>query len=843
MSKKNVVTPKINWLCNVISPDGLHDYSVSASVPGCVHTDLLKAGIISDPFWRTEADNVQWIENCDVIYRGKFHLDSAFQKPALIFYGLDCYAEIELNGELLGKTDNMFVRHLFDAAEILKIGENILKIHFFSPVKAVEGKPPRSAAFTCERLYTRRIQCTYGWDWVARFVTMGIWRPVELIELTPDLLTDDGFGIENEGIYIYTKSLNRFGAQLCLKLDFQNISGSGTVKMEIAAPDGKTVWQKARRILAANDENRAELSEFIDIPHPELWYPAGYGEQPIYTLTCRVYNEENICTDERLQPFGIRTVELLETNDEPGSEWAELAEKIKNYEHLSHWDKNKISSRFCLLVNGVEIFCQGANWVPCEPFPSAESEDKIERLVELARAAGVNMLRVWGGGIVEKRAFYDACDRKGILVTQDFLMACGHYPEEDADFLNQLKREARASALALRNHPSLVWWSGDNENAVEGNENMPDYKGRRAALCAIGPVLQRLDPNRRFLPSSPYGGVPYASAVRGTTHNTQFLGEFFEWVRNADNNGQWHCYREYFDRYLDRFTAEQPAIGMPFVSSMRKFMEDEDIFGNDTSVSEYHTKNNPGLGEVTLYGYVDRLTKGIFGQYKDGEDRVNKMQLLHCEWIRLSMELFRRNAWYSSGILYWMWNDCWPAANGWSMVDYYAMPKPAFYSFMRCAKSVIASIVPDDGGKTKVYVSSIGAAQEVTGEMSIYKYNIVTGEESFKSSVKFSLKPDGAFSAFECEAIPLENDTVLLADVKTSLGNDRAFSLPAKRNYADMALGIGELEVIAEDELSVTVKAKKATPFAMLDRDGEIYRGFGEFMKADEIRRFEKIEI
>ncbi len=843
MKPKNVITPTIGWICDVISPDSLHNYTVPATVPGCVHTDLMNAGVVSDLFWRTEADNIQWIEKCDVIYTGEFRLESIPENPAFVFYGLDCYAKIELNGKFLGKTDNMFIRYTFDVNDCLIVGKNILKVHFYSPVNMVKDKPKRAAAFTAERLYTRRIQCTYGWDWVQRFVTMGIWRPIELVERRADLLTDDELGIKNEGIYIYTKSINSFGAQLSLKLNFQNVSGNGTVKMIITSPNGEAIWQKSRRILATTQPEKADITEIIDVPNPELWYPAGYGKQPIYTLNCYVYSEENICTDERVQHFGIRTVEIIETEDVPNSEWAKLAEKIKGYEHLSYWDKNEGSSRFCLLINGTQIFCQGANWVPCEPFPSNESKEKIERLVKLAKTAGVNMLRVWGGGIFENDAFYDACDREGILVTQDFLMACGNYPEEDPEFLAQLEREAKTAALALRNHPSLVWWSGDNENAVEGDENMAEYKGRKAALCAIGPVLEKLDTDRRFLPSSPYGGSPYASATRGTTHNTQFLGDFFGWVRNADKNGEWNGYREYFDRYLDRFTAEQPAIGMPFVSSLRKFMTDEDIFGDDTSVSEYHTKNNPGLGDITLYGYVDRLAKGIFGEYKDGADRVSKMQMLHCEWIRLSMELFRRNAWYSSGILYWMWNDCWSAANGWSIVDYYSMPKPAFYSFMRCAKPVIASIVPDDNGKTKVYISYNGAGDKLSGEISVYRYNTVTSKEDFKSEIKFVQNAGETQLVFECPSVPMTNDTVLIVDVKSTAGGDRAFSLPAMHRFADVSLDAGKITVISEDEESVTIRAEKATPFAMLDRDGEIYKGFGEFMKAGEIRKFEKQKI
>ncbi len=845
----------ITWTAHIFSPaggaDGAYDYTVPASVPGCIHTDLLSAGIITEPFRRDNADKVQWIENCDVTYTGTFAVDAVPEKCALVFHGLDCYCTVSLNGVKLGETDNMFVSHRFDVSSVLKAGENVITAAFRSPVREVEGLPKRGGAFTTERLYTRRIQCTYGWDWVARFVTMGIWRPAELVEEGADALTEDRrCGTGNDGIYVWTKDVNPFGAQVGLQLRFLDVTGDAWVHMTITAPDGKTVWTKKRRIMSTVfHHNTATITETADIPDPALWYPAGYGDQPLYTLTCTVYNKEEICIAEKVQPFGIRTVVILETEDAPDSDWAKKAKKLKEYDHLKEWDRNEGSSRFCLLINGVEIFCQGANWVPCEPFPSSETPEKIERLVHLAKLGGVNMLRVWGGGIFENDAFYTACDREGILVTQDFLMACGQYPEEDPAFRNQLYGEAFTAGVALRNHPSLVWWSGDNENAVAGDENMEQFSGKRAGQV-IGHMLEQVDPERRFLPSSPYGGVPYASGVRGTSHNTQFLGNFFGWVREAGANLEkgitrdekgWSGYREYFDRYLDRFTAEQPAIGMPFVSSLRKFMTDEDIFGDDTTISEYHTKNNPGLGAVTLYGYVDRMARGIFGEYTSGADRVKKMQWLHCEWIRLSMELFRRNAWYSSGILYWMWNDCWPAANGWSMADYYAQPKPGFYAFRRCAMPVIASVVPDEDGKTVVYLSHNGRpdghGDTAKGHLRLYRYNLVTGAEDCETMVSIA-QPAGVTGAvLSVPAIPMDRETVLLADVMTDAGRDRAFSLPPMHRYADMAFADTELTVLAEDRDSIMVRAEAAVPFAMVDREG-VWSGMGGFMKAGETQTF-----
>ena len=789
------------WQCRC-TDGGAHDYEIPATVPGCVHTDLQAAGILGDLYYRDNADSCQWVERCSVTYTRTFDIGEFEPNTYLTFDGLDVYCDVFLNGKRLGSCDDMFIKWSFCTDGILKKGTNTLTVAFRSPVKETENLPKRNGAFTTERLYTRRVQCTYGWDWVARFVTMGIWKDVHLDVRNPDRL---------ENVYVSTKSINRYSAQIMVSADFCDITGEAFAEFEILDPDGKTVYTKKRRLLSTQKgSTRTCIEEHIDIAEPRLWYPSGHGEQPLYTLK----------VGEREVRFGIRTVEILEIEDIPGSPEAEKAKEIKQYDHLIEWDKNEGSSSFILLVNGERIFCRGANWVPCEPFMPAETDEKIDRLVKLAKESNVNMLRVWGGGIFEHDAFYSACDREGILVTQDFLMACGTYPEEDDEFIRKLALEAEEAAYSLRNHPCLVWWSGDNENAVNGSENMAHYNGRRAALEGIGPVLKRLDPARRFLPSSPYGGVPYASAVRGTTHNTQFLGNFFAWVREGDFTD----YRAYFERYLARFTAEQPALGMPYVSSLRKFMTDEDIFGDDTSISEYHTKNNPGLGSVTLYGYAERMAEGIFGKFTSGKDRVKKMQLLQCEWIRLSLELFRRNMWFSSGIIYWMFNDCWPAANGWSMVDYYTAPKPAFYTFKRCASDVIGSVTEKDG-KITVAISNAGT-QSVWMNYRLYVYNIVTGEET---DIRNSGAPcpAGSVKTESCEKVPLDADHVLLLDLSNG---DRSFFLPLR--WADMHWKDSE-PIVEKYEDSYIVKATETIPVLLLDVEERLDKN-GMFLKKGE---------
>ena len=764
-----------------------------ATVPGCIHTDLQACGKIGDFYYRDESKTVQWIENCDVVYVREFDVPEPSPSAFLEFDGLDTYCDIYLNGSVIGEAHNMFVPHAFPVDGVLKRGTNRLEVRFRSPIREVEGKPGLHGAFTTERLHTRRIQCTYGWDWVDRFVTMGVFRDVRLVFRRPNTVA---------GVYVTTEEILPGSAQIKVAVSLSDFQNNGDrLSLSIADPDGKTVFEKSRVLLDPTVE------EWIDLPDAKLWYPNGYGEQPLYTLTVSTPAGETSVT------FGIRRITLRQLVDLPGSPESERCKQIQSQPFAKDKDNNETTSGFTVLVNGTPIFCKGADWVPCEPFPSAETPEKIARILAVSSACGVNMIRVWGGGIFERDEFYSACDRLGILVAQDFLMACGNYPENEEWFLDELKLEARAGALRLRNHACLAFWNGDNENAVHGNENRTDFPGYLAAKV-IAPILAELDPARRFLPSSPYGGDPYCSPTRGTAHSTFFLGAFFRYVRENDLSD----WRETMSQYLTRFNAEQPTMGMPFVSTLRRFLSDEDIFGEDQSMSEFHTKTNPSIKPLTLYGHLDKMTEKLFGAYKSGEDRVAKMQTMHCEWVRLGMELYRRNKWFASGILFWMLNDCWPAANSWSLIDYYGVAKPAFYAFKRCAKPVIASISEQDG-KLTVTVSNDGLTP-VSGKGRIALYDFGTETDLLPTEFAYTVPANASATVLSLDYKPfadlLSPTRLPLCDIENEDGStDRAFFIPSR--YADLDLTYRPLRVIAETPDAVTVEADAFSPFALLD--------------------------
>lgn len=737
-----------SWQGRGQNADGTEEITFNGTVPGCVHTDLMGTHITADPYWRDMADTVQWIEERNWSYTKVFNADKIESGATLWFEGLDVYCDVFLNGQHLGYCDDMYIPHSFSVDGILRQGENTVEVYFYSPIARVAGKKPRRAAFTAERLNTRRIQCTYGWDWVARFVTCGIWRPV--------YLTFDN-KLRADSVYVYTKDIDRYSAQIAIETSFVNYNSGGDVVCELSDPQGNII----RKISYYTEE--AMHRTYIDIADPQLWYPTGYGAQPLYTLRILVDGKPNL-----EQKFGIRTVKLMQLPDPAGSEYEKKCIELKtDSPSADYYDHNEQFSGFILVINGIKIMCKGANWVPSEPFPSAERDEKITSILELAKESGLNMVRVWGGGIFERPHFYDECDRLGILVTQDFLMACGDYPEDEQWFLEHLEKEATFAAKALRNHPALVWWSGDNENAVCGCDTDRVYSGRKSAYHGIAPMLQKLDSQRRFLPSSPYGGNMYASKTVGTTHNTQYLSFTFPYMEQDDLSD----YKEFFSKYLARFVAEEPVMGAIALPSLKKMMTAEDIFGTDEAMWRYHTQSNPEL-KHELFDYLLMFTEKLLGKFQSAEDRYFKLKYIQYEWIRITFENFRRNQWFSSGILYWMLDDCWPAAAGWSLIDYYGLPKAGYYSFKRCARPIMASVTRRKDGDFKVDISN----NSLNFENIRLALMILCEDGSIRTAetIDAEAKPNQAFTA-AVYRYNLKPQEALICDITGNNVYDRAF--------------------------------------------------------------------
>ena len=746
------------------------DGPLSATIPGCFHTDLMKAGIIKDLFYRDNNDKYGWVENCSPVYETRFDAELG-ERVTLRFDGIDTFASVYLNGKHLGDTHNMFIPHSFDVSDVLKERDNNLRIEFAPPVKAVEGMTPAPTrfAFTGDRINARRMQCTYSWDWVDRFVTMGVFRPVYL---------EYREGLEIEDVYVRTDALDRFGASIVAEYELSGFDKPGIVEAELISPSGEVVYRD--RFYA----DRELVVRKMDIPDPELWYPSGYGDQPLYTFRAKSANSSYETT------LGIRTLRIINHKDKPDSEYYERAVEASKSPAAGERTHNDEFFGFRVIVNGKEIFCRGGNWVPCDPFPSEESDEKIRALVKSEGEMGANMLRVWGGGLFEKTCFFDECDRQGILVCHDFLMACGQYPEKEKWFIDELLLESEYAVKLMRNHPCLAWFHGDNENAEQGSDTLPDYMGRSSALDGIYPSVYKCSKNIPFLASSPWGGDRFSSITSGTSHNTNFLGETFRYMYEDDCSD----YKEFLAQFTSRFVSEEPSFGAICRESMLEFMTEEDLLGDDESILKYHSKTNPGL-PTHIYDDIRAFAEKVLGDFRNGEDRYFKMKYIQCEWVRLTQELALRNLGYTNGIIYWMFNDCWPASLGWAFVDYYLRRKPSYYAFKRLTNPVTGSI----DIKTKQLVITNTSDEPRAASVKVHLLDMTDGFKE-KACIEASVILDTYSTAAIDISDKLSEEIFTVIDVESSGDFYRSYykngKLEIERNDAFTILSRGENEIV-----------------------------------------------
>ncbi|GBG05802.1 beta-mannosidase [Paenibacillus agaridevorans] len=739
--------------------------TVEALVPGHVHHDLQLGGIIADPRVGYNAEECQWIESMQWKYKKTFELERIPEGyPVLHFEGVDTYAAIYLNGIRLGRTDNMFVNYRFEVAGVLRTGRNELEVVFSTVDEALKGKPYGNyeAAFTNERVYVRRMQCTFGWDWVNRFVSYGIWRPVRLAFEPAATIAD---------VYVYTQSLDASGAAIryCLEVG-RRLSEPLRAEATMRDPRGNVVWQADKPIFGDKLELTASLRE------PELWWPAGYGDQPLYTVETTIRTASGRALQTRVVQFGVRTVRIQQLQDAPGSREAEMTTRLR--EQFSLWDHNgdRPGSSFSLLVNGREIYCNGANWVPVDPFPSRVDEKHYAHLLRLARDSHFTMIRCWGGGIIEPEIFWSECDRLGLLVSQDFLMACGKYPEDDEEWTRSLRAEAETGIRALRNHPSLVWWNGDNENAMFYDEENPAYPGRKVAETITGRLCAELDPSRPFMPSSPFGGSPNLSFTVGTSHVTGIMLEMIEYLRTHDMDD----YRDYFSSFISRFCPEFPMFGTPEIHSMRRFMSEEQLQDPTFKMIEYHTKNHPGLTDFSLFKALELLGEKLTPSTDNIVERIRRMSFVQRELTQIVVESYRRNRFYTGGLLFWMYNDCW-SASGWSLVDYYGYPKGGYYGIKAASKPVIASVERDrTNGSILCWVCNERLEQSNgIGRLFVLSLDAeATDKAMWSSEFEFAVAPGSSAAAATFDDAELrsylDNRHVLVMEIEGAFGTDRS---------------------------------------------------------------------
>ena len=644
---------------------GAQDW-LPAQVPGGVHTDLLALGRIPDPFVADNELKVMWVAETDWEYRRSFNVDKdllAQDNVTLVCDGLDTLADVYLNGEFLGHADNMFRCWEWDVKDLLHPGENEISIYFGSPVRFITAKhaqlPLPGGGDIPGGPHLRKAPCHWGWDWGPKLPPVGVWKDIRL----------EGYAVRFEDVHV-RQSLDETSATVSADITVETEGWDGIqAVLTVTSPEGETFQtEESLLTLIEGDPSFANLS--VQIPNPQLWWPNGYGAQPLYKVEVVLQDGKDIL-DRRTYKIGLRTVELSQ--------------------ELDQWGKE-----FAFYVNGVRLFAKGADWIPTDSLPTRITESMLEGLLQSAVDANMNMLRVWGGGYYPEDMFYDLCDRLGLLVWQDFMFACGIYPA-DADFFENVRIEAVENIRRLRHHTALAIWCGNNEmeqgwcdwgwNKPEDPLNQRLKDGYDRMFHHMLPELLEIeDPDHPYWPSSASANTPFEGA------NDQIQGDCHYW-------DVWHgrkpftAYRTQFPRFMSEFGFQ----ALPPLKTIATYADPADW--NMTSyIMEHHQRSGSGNGLM-----IAQMTD-TFRMPRHFPSLVYLSLILQAEGIRYGVEHWRRNRNRVSGTLIWQLNDCWPVAS-WASLDYFGRWKALHYAAKRFYAPLLLSVA--DYGKTmKIHVTS-----------------------------------------------------------------------------------------------------------------------------------------
>lgn len=622
---------------------------VECRVPGTVFGTYIENGSMPDPYYReNELEAVQLADN-DFEYRKLIFLEESqlsMDRLLLVFEGIDTLADVYLNGQLLGSTCNMHTRYEFDVPDTVQTGENELKVVIHSPVQYIRREN--------EKVYTggsgdamegyphlRKSHCMFGWDWGLRLPDSGIFRSVYLLGIRKARIGDVRIEQTHRDGKVYLRAIVKAedvsGREVCL--GGENLY----CRFTVTAPTGE--------IYTASD------GEEICIENPQLWWPNGYGEQPLYTAVVELnaQSPDGSCgelLDWWERRIGLRTV----TVDTAPDQWG------RSFAHQ---------------VNGLNIFAMGADYIPEDALLGRVSEQRTRRLLEDCVAAHHNCIRVWGGGYYPDDYFYDICDELGLLVWQDFMFACSSY-ELDEDFEQNIRVEITQNMRRLRHHACIGLWCGNNEMETQTLDGC--WKPSEKQKCdyikifeyIIPGIVKREDPQAFYWPSSPSSGGSFDNPWdenRGDTHYWDV----------------WHgekpftAYRQYRFRYLSEFGFQS----FPAFKTVETFTvpEDRNIFSR---VMEMHQRNRAANGKILSYIAQTYLYP------KDFDSLLYASQLLQADAIRYGVEHFRRHRGRCMGAVVWQLNDNWPVAS-WAGIDYYGRWKALHYAECRMFAPVLIS--------------------------------------------------------------------------------------------------------------------------------------------------------
>lgn len=745
-----------------------------ATIPGTVHTDLFQNQLISDPFFGANEKQLQWIENENWEYETHFTISKAELKNQNIdleFDGLDTYATVYLNGKTVLEANNMFRKWTIPAKLHLKIGTNNLKVIFHSAVQ--KGKEEaKKLSYTLpekERVFVRKAQYQFGWDWGPRFVTAGIWKNVQLKFWNSAKI---------ENIKYSQIELNEKKAILEFTTEIY-VAVVKTIQLKIN--------EKSENFNLKKGKNKIKMQ--YDITNPKLWWCNGLGNANLYPFTIEISQKKQFLDSKKLN-IGLRTIELIQ-------------------------EKDQVGKSFYFKLNGKSVFMKGANMVPPDNFLPRVSDATYFSLVENAKKANMNMLRVWGGGVYFDDAFYEACDANGILVWQDFMFACSMYPG-DEKFVKNVKQEVIDNVNRLQNHPSIAIWCGNNENdegwhnwgwqkqfnysKADSTQIWNDYK--KVFHEMIPQTLDSLLPKEKniYWSSSPsIGWGRKESLLQGDSH---YWGVW--WGKEPF---------EIYEKKVGRFMSEYGFQGMPNLETLKEVIPKQDL--NFTSEAFKNHQKHP-TGYETINEYMER----DFVVPKDFEDYLYVSQLLQARGMKTAIEAHRRAKSYCMGTLYWQFNDCWPVTS-WSSLDYYGNWKAFHYQAKRSFENLLFSI-EEEKDSYRIYIVNDDLKQ-YSGElvMDLIDFN---GTKLWNEKIIFIASENSSKVHFEISKKDFLDFNLKQAVLSVSFPSlEKIYSRHYFFKPKDLQLAKPNIQIKVLDELTIEISSDVLAKDVFLFSENEVF--------------------
>jgi beta-mannosidase len=776
----------------VLSGENNGDW-LPVQVPGGVHDALIAAGRIQHPFYGANEIDSRWVADKEWWYRLRFAGPQVgASQVRLVFEGLDTVADVWLNEELLGHHENMFRPAEFDITERIK-ATNVLLVRFTPPLldreipdetratvmKTIRAfatppggeTPPEIENLTVEILEEtgqgsilgsiprstslRKSPFSFGWDFGPRIPNIGLWRPVRLS-------IEPGPRIEGHHFVVDKLWSRHERALVSVAVEASSVAPL-TARVTLASPSG-AIFNERFELIDGSGSGQ------ISVPRPEIWWTHDLGGQPLYTLTIELLEGSSV-VDELSEQVGIRTVSVDQSDD--------------------HTEGGKL---FQFRLNGVPVFARGANWVPPSMFVGSIEAETYRDRVGLARQANFTMLRVWGGGIYEHEAFYQECDKLGIMVWQDFMFACLDYPSERVELQREVALEAEYQVKRLRNHPSLALWAGNNEiqslhSHAWGNVD-PGNWGWDFFHRILPDAVSDYDGVTPYWPSSPWGegGIEDISGSSSGDKHSWEVWHGIDSKGRMPEPGQFPSVGDgrHYRRYAEdkgKFVSEFGIHSSPELATLQRWIAEPDLTLHSPVFDGHNKDSSPRKGDDLL-----AVTTGL---PRTIEEYVLFTQSVQAEGMLLGIEHYRRRQPHTSGALIWQFNDVWPGFS-WSLVDYDGVPKAAYFAASRAFSAIAASFLDrEDGGLELWLVNNSPSAADTDIEVELANFS---GSDSKKVVVGAHTEPGESKVVWEAENVSRGADRFAWASAKDSI-------FPAARkHFAE----IGQLE-LGESELTVEV--------------------------------------